>query len=464
VPARAAGEQSFGWDGRVGDAVLADGTYLLQLVGTDGRVTYTAPSERPVTPAQLAAYAVTIDTVAPTGGRASISGRRISPNGDGRLDTLTIEGSATGSNRWSLTVAPVVDGVTGEVARAIGGAGATTTVTWDGTTDAGATVPDGVYRVSIRTLDWAGNGPGTSWDVVVDSRPPAVTLAQLPTSISPNGDGAADRAAISWTSDEAVRGEIRIVHGSTLVRRWKQSSSTTASVAWDGKDGAGKPAADGRYVVEAELTDASGNRVVERTGLTVDRTVGKLRWAPTALLPDGDALAEAADVSFRLTRDAATGLRIEDSAGRVVRNAWKDKARDAGDVSWTWDGRDGHRELVAPGRYVAVLSVVSKLGTSELRRTVIVGAFLVALSTNDPAAGDALTVTIRSVEPLRSGPTVTFTQAGLAPVKAKATKTGPGTYAATLAVAAGPGPATIVIAARDAGGGTNVTRLAVTVR
>jgi flagellar hook assembly protein FlgD len=464
VPARAAGDQSFSWDGRVGDAGLTDGTYLLQLVGTDGGATYAAPSERPVTPSQLASYAVTIDTVAPTAGTATISGRRISPNGDGRLDALTIEGSATGANRWSFTVAPVVAGVAGAVVQAIGGAGATTTVNWDGTTDTGAVVPDGVYRVSIRTLDWAGNGPGASWDVVVDSRAPAVTLGPLSPSISPNGDGSGDRAAISWTSDEPVRGEIRIVHGSTLVRRWKQSSGATGSIAWDGTEARGKAAADGRYVVEAELTDASGNRVVERAGVTVDRTVGKLRWDPTAFLPDADSLAEAADLSFRLTRTATTSLRIEDSAGRVVRNAWKDRARDAGTVTWTWDGRDGHRDLVAPGRYVAVLSVVSKLGASELRRTTLVDAFLAMLSTKDPAAGDTLTLTIRSVEPLRSMPTVTLIQTGLTPVKVKATKTGPGIYAATLAVATGPGPATIVIAARDAGGGTDLTRLAVTVK
>jgi hypothetical protein len=216
--------------------------------------------------------------------------------------------------------------------------------------------------------------------------------------------------------------------------------------------------------LEAELTDASGNRVVQRQPVTVDRTVGKLRWAPTAFLPDGDALAEEAGLSFRLTREATMSLRIEDATRRIVRNAWKDKAGDAGTVSWTWDGRDGHRDLVAPGRYVAVLSVEGKLGASELRRTVIVDAFLVTLSTRDPAAGDTVTATIRSEEPLRSAPTITFTQAGLAPVKVKATKTGPGTYAATLSVAAGPGPATIVVAARDTGGGTNVTRLAVTVR
>jgi flagellar hook assembly protein FlgD len=339
-----------------------------------------------------------------------------------------------------------------------------TTVAWDGTTDAGATVPDGVYRVSIRTLDWAGNGPGTSWDVVVDSRAPAVTLDQLQASISPNGDGAGDRATIAWTSDEPVRGQVRMLRGTTVVRAWKQASARSGSFAWDGTDAQGAAARDGRYVVEAELTDASGNRVVQRQAVTVDRTAGKLRWAPTALLPDGDRLAEEAGVSFRLTREATTSLRIEDATGRVVRNAWKDKARDAAAITWTWDGRDGHRDLVAPGRYVAVLSVLSKLGASELRRTVTVDAFVVTLSADDPAAGDALTLTIRSVESLRAAPTVTLNQTGLAPVKVKATQTGPGTYTATLTVAAGPGPVTLVIAARDTGGGTNVTRLAAAIQ
>jgi hypothetical protein len=95
---------------------------------------------------------------------------------------------------------------------------------------------------------------------------------------------------------------------------------------------------------------------------------------------------------------------------------------------------------------------------------VTVDAFVVTLSADDPAAGDALTLTIRSVESLRAAPTVTLNQTGLAPVKVKATQTGPGTYTATLTVAAGPGPATLVIAARDTGGGTNVTRLAAAIQ
>lgn len=463
VAARDAGEASFAWDGRVGGAVLPDGTYLVQLVGTAGRLAYSAPSVRPATPAQLAAYAVTIDTVAPTAGKASISGRRISPNGDGRLDSLTVAASAKGANRWSFTVAPLVGGAAGPFVRAVGGAGSSATLAWDGTADDGTVVPDGVYRVTMRTLDWAGNGPVTSWDVVVDTRDPAVLDAATPPAISPDGDGAADRMAIAWTSDEPVRGQVRILRGTTVVRRWPQASGLAGRVSWNGTDDRGRPVRDGRYAVELELTDASGNRVVRRTAITVDRTAGILRWTPTAFLPDGDGRAETASVDFRLTRAATTSLRVEDPTGRVVRNAWKDRKRGTGRVSWTWDGRDGHRQVVPPGRYVAVLTATGPLGTTELRRTLILDAFVVILSATEPAAGDTLTVTIRSVEPLRAAPSVTFTQAGLAPVRVRAAPGPKGVYEARLTVAAA-GSATIVVAGRDAGGATNVTRLAVTVR
>ena len=61
VGALGAGSQSFQWDGKVNGAVVADGSYVLQLVGTKGALSYHAPSAAPVSASQLAAYAVTVD-------------------------------------------------------------------------------------------------------------------------------------------------------------------------------------------------------------------------------------------------------------------------------------------------------------------------------------------------------------------------------------------------------------------
>ncbi|HEY5435545.1 MAG TPA: glycosyl hydrolase family 18 protein, partial [Candidatus Limnocylindrales bacterium] len=65
VAALAAGARTWDWDGRAGASVVPDGRYVLQLVGTAAGRTYRAPSNRPVTTAQVAAYAVTVDTTHP---------------------------------------------------------------------------------------------------------------------------------------------------------------------------------------------------------------------------------------------------------------------------------------------------------------------------------------------------------------------------------------------------------------
>ena len=59
--ARGPGSQSYVWDGSVGGTALAGGTYLLQLTGSAGGITYAAPSANPATPDQVARYAVTLD-------------------------------------------------------------------------------------------------------------------------------------------------------------------------------------------------------------------------------------------------------------------------------------------------------------------------------------------------------------------------------------------------------------------
>ncbi|MGE5156360.1 MAG: glycosyl hydrolase family 18 protein, partial [Betaproteobacteria bacterium] len=57
----APGAGHYAWDAKAGGVAVPDGTYVLQLVGTSGSTTYTAPSANPVTPAQLTAYGVTVN-------------------------------------------------------------------------------------------------------------------------------------------------------------------------------------------------------------------------------------------------------------------------------------------------------------------------------------------------------------------------------------------------------------------
>src|SRR6185295_17564672 len=134
--------------------------------------------------------------------------------------------------------------------------------------------------------------------------PPVVATSANPASFSPNGDGAADRTSLRWTSSEISTGVARIYHGTKLIRSWSLRSRTSWAVAWDGRTAAGTPVADGRYRYRVSVHDNAGNRtVVERT-VTVDRSAGFLRWSRSFYPQDGDTLLATSAVSFKLTRQA----------------------------------------------------------------------------------------------------------------------------------------------------------------
>jgi len=81
------------------------------------------------------------------------------------------------------------------------------------------------------------------------------------------------------------------------------------------------------------------------------------------------------------------------------------------------------------------------------------------------AAGQRLTVIVTSAEPLRSPPTVTLAQAGLAARSAAAVKRSDGRFQAVFTVApGGSGPATVTVAGIDTGGHRNLSQTTVTVQ
>src|SRR5262245_59441246 len=184
VPQLASGARTWDWDGTLdGSTVLPDSRYVLQLVGTAGSTTYRAPSSRPVTPAQIVLYAVTVDTIAPTITAASASPTLFSPTGDGTLDTVALSLTTSGgASRWRMGVAPLSGSVPGATVRILDGTGPTARPTWDGRNDSGNVVADGTYRITLAAYDAAGNRVARSFDVVVDTRRPVVPVT-APTTL-----------------------------------------------------------------------------------------------------------------------------------------------------------------------------------------------------------------------------------------------------------------------------------------
>jgi flagellar hook assembly protein FlgD len=460
VSALAAGDRSWDWNGRLDGARVDDGRYVLQLVGSaDGR-TFSAPSVRPTTPAQVSRYAVTVDTVAPSLTSASASERLISPNGDGFLDRTRLALDASGATRWTIRV----NNAGGTAVRSSGGAGGSGALSWAGTTDAGTRVPDGRYTATLAAWDAAGNPATRTLGITVDTKGPASTPAAAPTLFSPNGDGAADTTRLSWTANEPGTGWVRIYKGDTRIRTWSVDDAASWAATWNGRRADGSRATDGRYTLRVSLRDAAGNPRTTSAPVVVDRTAGSLAWSRHFYPQDGDALRADAAVSWRLTRDATTTLRVYDAGGTLVRTAWTQRDQAAGDRSWTWNGRDGDGRTVPQGAYTARLTVVSPLGTSVLQRGVLAGAFRVTANATRVGPGDTLVIRFSTVEPLSSRPVATFNQPGLKAAQLTATRLDDGTYKASFTVGAGdPGGGSVRISATDTGGAVNATTLSITV-
>lgn len=457
VPTLTRGMHEFVWDGRVGGRRVGDGAYLLQLVGRAGGAVYRAPSAMPATAAQIARYGVVVDTVPPAVTGASASSALISPNRDGIRETTALALTAPGATAWTVRIgARAADPV-----RTFRGSGGRIAVTWDGRDDAGARVPDGEYSATLSACDAAGNCAARTLAVRVDTTPPSVVALAVPGAFSPDGDGDADTATLSWASSEPAGGTVSLWHGRSLVRRWSVPAGPVGSITWDGRSGAGRAVADGRYTLRTDLRDAAGNRRLTDWAVTVDRTAAALRWSGGFFPQDGDGLAATSTLSWRQTRRATTALALYDETGRLVREVWDRRPLGAGPHSWTWDGRLADGSMAPQGAYTALLTVTSPLGTQRLASRVWAAAFATSFSATTLRTGQALTVGLGPTERLRTSPRVTLRQPGRAPVTVTATRLADGTYRARFAVRPGPaGAASLRIAATDAAGAANVTVLA----
>lgn len=309
------------------------------------------------------------DTVPPAIISTRASSAAFSPNGDGRLDAFAVRVRATGLVRFGWRVQQMIDGTAGAAIIEGEQDGSAPHWIWDGRATDGTPVPDGVYRVTMWMADASNNRSAVGNLVTLDSVKPDLTSATEPATISPNGDRRFDTTSLGMVSSELVNGRARILdRKGVTVRTWKFSGLTTGSWTWDGKDDAGKPVADRKYDFRIDAVDPAGNGTVLTMPIVVDRTIVDITWADRAFAPAED---EKNGLSIELLRPATVSVSIYQGK-TLVRRALVDKPLPKGTWTWSWNGLNGHRELVEPGVYTATVTTTTALGVSRLTRTVTV--------------------------------------------------------------------------------------------
>jgi hypothetical protein len=204
--------------------------------------------------------------------RAAISAvqiprRDFSPVCDCPTDRVTIAFRLTRTDRLSVGIVDSHGGIVRTlVANKLFGRGKHH-FTWNGLTNVGAVVPDGVYEPRIRLLR-AGKTLVLPNPITVDTVPPRIVPVSVhPRTISPDGDGHSDVVHVRYRIDERAHA-LLFVNGIQRARTKFQRQKD--SIEWYGRAN-GRALPPGRYRLSLAAVDTAGNssRLVPAGAVTI---------------------------------------------------------------------------------------------------------------------------------------------------------------------------------------------------
>ncbi|MDR1095187.1 MAG: cell envelope biogenesis protein OmpA, partial [Spirochaetaceae bacterium] len=404
--------ESLRWDGTYEDGrVVPDGVYYFVISAKDDNDNE-AVTRR---------YEVVVDCTPPdveiAPGSESDMGKIFSPDGDGNKDTLSIALSGSVEDLWDAGLYDTA----GTKVRAFDVVeNAPAPIVWDGMTDDGTLVPDGVYRFGIASTDRAGNHAEAALaNIVISTIQPAVRVSLSDAYLSPNDDGVKDTVGLNFevpvtegitgwkleirdnaagaSGASGASGSIRRVFGGT--------SPAPVRIDYDGRDDMRNVLPEGAYRAAFAVTYRNGFVSTDLSPVfTVDVTPPEVsvRAGYSAFSPNNDGVQDEMALSQTgsnevLWRGEVRPLQDE------VRNAASPQAAPAAPVrvfrfagtlpaNIQWDGHTDVGALAADGQYVYELSATDRAGNFASAST---RAF--TLSTADTSV--MLTTDLRAFSP-----------------------------------------------------------------
>ncbi len=241
-----------------------------------------------------------VDTVMPT---IEITAPYVvfSPDGDGKKDTFTVDQVSSDEDLWEAAILDKASAVI----RTFYWKNKAQKLQWDGKTEEGNKIPDGIYTYRILATDRAGNKVQEEIKgIELDTKPTPVFLTVQAAGFSPNEDKYMD----------AIEFKI-YVENQTGIRSWKLDiahtekgtektfSGTTkvdAAARWDGMTDKNAPADEGIYSATLSVEYVKGSLPTSKTQTFIlDRTAPaiELKMAPIPFSPDNDGVEDDVTIS-----------------------------------------------------------------------------------------------------------------------------------------------------------------------
>jgi flagellar hook assembly protein FlgD len=219
--------------------------------------------------------------------------------------------------------------------------------------------PPGNYTYAIRSQDdvtpAAGpiGGGATALEVA--------GLASDPETVSPNGDGIADAATVTYTLTSPANVTVKVRDGlgaelATVSKGWRRAGEH--AVRFDAA-----PLPDGIYHVEVAAAATGGRQAVAATQVAVTRTLGGFQAARVAFSPNADGRADRIAFRFELTGAAEVRMRIL-KEGKWVATPFAGPL-EPGVRRVEWDGTKRLGRLL-DGNYEAVVEATDAVTTARI--------------------------------------------------------------------------------------------------
>ncbi len=345
-----------------------------------------------------------------------IPARSFSPNADGQEDTVTASFCVTRDATVDVVVKNAANVVvrTIEIDTSVNGVlfspgfcygSQATSVTWDGTNDANAVVPNGDYSIEIQATDAEQNTDTAVYETAVDTRVPG-TITQpasgahlsgvAPFVFTPTaGFGALDGVYVDCLGSGTVQGNGTWTGSGDTSACGPNVTSLTASVSYTDQFGSFHSwQSPGRSVTIALQATRPPNDVSQ------------------SFSPNADGQEDSVDVPYCLTDDATVTITVHNAAHTLVRTLEQNVAHDAQpcygppyeffDLVATWDGRNTGGTVVPDGAYTVDIHAVAGSDTSDLSIPTTVDTRVPGVIST-PASGATLSTTANFVFTPTSG-------------------------------------------------------------